>query len=338
MAFVNRQFAQPHLPRVIGHRGACGVLPEHTIASYQLAIDCGADAIELDLVCTRDGHLIARHDVELSATTNVAVLPHFAERRSARTVDGIALAGWFGEDFTLEEINTLRARQRYPFRDRSHDDRYGIPTLLEVLALVQDARAGGRSVDVYLELKHASHHAAAGLAMEPLLIEALRNKALAGPESTICVESFEPTILRNLRPRLGARLVQLIDAPDAQAHDLAIDGNCRRYADLITPQGLAEVAEYADGLGVWKRLIMPTATAGTDEADESSARLGPPTTLIADANRAGLLVDAWTFRDEPRFLAAEYGGDPLAEYRQFYALGVDGVITDFPQSALLARG
>jgi glycerophosphoryl diester phosphodiesterase len=337
VAFTRNQPARFDWPRVIGHRGACGLLPEHTIPSYQLAIESGADAIELDLVCTRDGHLIARHDVELSATTNVAALPQFAARRSTRTVDGIALKGWFAEDFTLEEIKTLRARQRYPFRNRSHDDQYGIPTLLEVLELVPQAQGAGRSVDVYLELKHATHHAAAGLAMEPLLTDALCRKALAGSESAISIESFEPTILKYLRPRLKARFVQLIGAPTALPWDLALSGDGRRYADLITPAGLAGVAEYAHGIGVWKRLIVPTPKPAADETDEASARLGPPTTLIADAKGAGLFVDAWTFRDEPRFLAADYGGDPLAEYRQFQALGLAGVITDFPQTALLAR-
>lgn len=306
-------------PRVIGHRGACGLLPEHTLPSYQLAIDSGADAIELDVVSTRDGQLIARHDLELSATTNVAVLPRFASRRSERNVDGKIISGWFAEDFTLAEIKLLRARQRLAFRDLSHDGRYEIPTLAEVLDLAR-ASDFGRTVAVYIELKHAAYHAKANLPLDHSLLATLHGRGLLSAESALCVEAFEAQILRTLRPLMEVRLVQLIES-----------------VDMTSPSQLAQVKTYADGIGVWKRLIVPTAATGADEGDESYLHLASPMSLVSDARSAGLWIEAWTFRDEARFLAAEYRGDPSAEYRQFYELGVHGVVTDFPATALAAR-
>jgi glycerophosphoryl diester phosphodiesterase len=310
----------PPFPRVIGHRGACGLLPEHTLASYQLAIDSGADAIELDLISTRDHQLIACHDLELSATTDVADIPHFEGRRTERSVDGQLIAGWFAEDFTLAEIKTLRARQRLSFRAHSHDGRYEVPSLAEVLDLVVKEKATGRDVAVYLELKHAAHHAAAGVPLDRPLLAALRSRGLETAQSGVCIEAFEPGILRSLRELLGARFVQLIES-----------------AEFTPRDRLAEIRTYADGIGVWKRLILPTVGAAADESDESGLKLAMPTSLISDAHAAGLSLEAWTFRDEPRFLAADYAGDPLAEYRQFFALGVDGVISDFPKTACAAR-
>jgi len=307
-------------PRVIGHRGACGLLPEHTLASYHLAIDSGADAIELDLVSTQDHHLIARHDLELSATTDVAEIAHFASRRTERSVEGQSIAGWFAEDFTLAEIKLLRARQRLAFRDRSHDGRYEVPSLEEVLGLVAQVNAAGRNVGVYLELKHAAHHAAAGLPLDRPLLAALRGRGLESAESGVCIEAFEPGILRSLRGELGTRFVQLIES-----------------AEFTAPSQLAEIRTYADGIGVWKRLIVPTIGAAADESDESGLPLATPTSLVNDAHWAGLSIEAWTFRDEPRFLAAAYGRDSQAEYRQFFALGIDGVVSDFPQTATRAR-
>ncbi len=314
---------QPHLPtslpRIIGHRGASGVLPELTLESFQLAMECGADAIELDLVATRDGRLIARHDLELSATTDVADVSCFASRRTQRSVEGQVITGWFAEDFTLTEIKLLRARQRFSFRDHWQDGRFEIPTLEEVLDVASNAQTG-RSVAVYLELKHAAHHAAAGLPLDEPLLTALRNSGIRWTKSSCCIESFEPAILRALRPRIDTAIVQLIES-----------------AEMTSAARLAEIKAYADGVGVWKRLIVPTMAGSADEADESNLSLAAATSLVNDVHAAGLSIEAWTFRDELRFLAAEYRRDPEAEYRQFFELGVDGVITDFPRTAHAAR-
>jgi glycerophosphoryl diester phosphodiesterase len=306
---------------VIGHRGACGLLPEHTLASYQSAIDAGVDAIELDLVATRDGQLIALHDLELSATTEVASRPAFASRRSQHVIDGTTVQGWFARDFRLDEIKTLRARQRLAFRDHAHDGLHEIPTLAAVLDLAATIRAGGRDLVVYLELKHARWHAGQGLPLDQLLMKILGDRSLLSRNSGICVESFEPAILKLLRPQIDLQIVQLIESQV-----------------LTSPDALAEIKTYADGIGVWKRLIVPTRAAAADEADESHLHLAPPATLISDAHSLGLSVEAWTFRDEPRFLAADYAKNPQAEYEQFFALGIDGVITDFPATAVAARG
>jgi glycerophosphoryl diester phosphodiesterase len=312
--------ASTSLPRVIGHRGACGLLPEHTLASYQSAMDAGVDAVELDLVATRDGRLIALHDPELSATTDIAAHPVFAGRRAQRMVDDQPIQGWFARDFTLEEIKTLRARQRLSFRDHSHDGRYEIPTLEEALDLVAKTDSMDRKVEVYLELKNARWHAAAGLPLDQLLLDMLRRRNLVSRECGICIEAFEPDILRSLRPQLDARIVQLIESPE-----------------LTSREALTEIKTYADGIGVWKRLIVPTREQAADEADESHLHLAPSTTLVSDAHAIGLSVDAWTFRDEPRFLAADYAGSPAAEYAHFAELGVDAVIADFPATTIAAR-
>jgi glycerophosphoryl diester phosphodiesterase len=322
MAFSsgNHPSTHPSPPRVIGHRGACGVLPEHTLASYQLAIDSGADAIEIDLVSTLDGHLIALHDLELSATTDVADRLDFASRRTRRLVDGKAVEGWFARDFALGEIKTLRTRQRLYFRDHSHDGRHPIPTLEEALELGVRSRSRGRPVQVYLELKHAGWHAGERLPLDLLLFEALRLRDLSPGDSGLCIEAFEPAVLRALRPRTDGRIVQLIES-----------------SEMISPAALAEMKTYADGIGVWKRLLIPTRDRAADEADESHLHLADPTSLIDDAHAIGLSVDAWTFRDESRFLAADYHANSRAEYEQFFAMGIDGVISDFPATAIAAR-
>ncbi|MDB5288844.1 MAG: glycerophosphoryl diester phosphodiesterase [Phycisphaerales bacterium] len=317
-------------PLIIGHRGACGYLPEHTLASYQLAIDFGADMIEADLVPTRDGALLCRHESELSLTTDVAGRQEFYSWRKMKTIDGVRIEGWFSEDFALEEIQTLRARQRLDFRDLSHDHRYPVPTLQDLLALAADSAHRGKPVGVMLEIKHATYFASVGLAFEELLPPILREFSKAGPTFPIWIESFEPGILRRLREQMDFRLVQLIDKPSMRPADFTASGDPRTFADLLTPDGLADIATYAVGIGVWKRLIVPALMEGMDGASPGTTCLGPPTSLVADAHAAGLLVHAWTFRNESRFLAADYAGDPRREYEQFESLGVDGFITDFP--------
>ena len=316
------------LPLVIAHRGASGHRPEHTLASYELAADMGADFLEPDLVATRDGALIARHENELADTTGVADQPQFRDRRRTKTIDGRAVTGWFSEDFTLAEIKTLRARQRLASRDRSFDGRFEVPTLDEVLALAR--RKGveaGRTIGVYPETKHPTYFRTLGLPLEERLVAILHGAGYVGRDAPVFLQSFETGNLRALRRMTDLPLIQLLD-DEGQPWDLAAAGDPRTYRDLTTGEGLAEIAGYADGIGPRKRLIVP---AGADGA------LLPATTLVEDAHRAGLMVHPWTFRSDSPFLAPEYGGDPGREYAQFFALGVDGLFTDFPDDALRAR-
>jgi glycerophosphoryl diester phosphodiesterase len=310
-------------PIVIAHRGASGYRPEHTLASYELAIELGADFIEPDLVSTKDGVLIARHENEISETTDVAGRPEFADRRTVKRIDGREVAGWFTEDFTLAEIKTLRARERLPFRDPSFNGRFEVPTFAEVLALARRKSAEtGRTIGVYPETKHPSYFRSLGIPLEEPLLADLREVALP-----VYIQSFEVENLRELRKVTDLPLIQLLEAA-GQPWDFTVAGDSRTYQDLATPAGLAEIAAYADGIGPDKRMIVPADPDG---------RLLSPTTLVEDAHRAGLLVHPWTFRSDGTFLAAEYAGDPEREYEQFFALGVDGLFSDFSDVAVRAR-
>jgi glycerophosphoryl diester phosphodiesterase len=317
-------------PIIIGHRGACGYLPEHTLPSYQLAIDLGADMIEADLVPTKGGALICRHENELSLTTDVATRPEFSHRHATKTIDGLQTEGWFAEDFTLEEIRTLRARQRLDFRDRSHDGLHPIPSLQDLLALAAQSARRGKAVGVMLEIKHATYFASVGLAIEDLLPPVLREFARVGPHVPVWVESFEPTILRLLRERIDLPIMQLIDNPTMRPADFAASGDSRTFADMLTPAGLADIKAYAIGIAPCKRLIVPALAGDTTPSTSAAERLAPHSSLIDDAHAEGLLLHTWTFRNEPRYLAADYAGDPRKEVEHFRTLGVDGIITDFP--------
>lgn len=337
-------------PVVIAHRGASGYLPEHTLESYRLAIGMGADFIEPDLVATRDGHLVARHEPRLDATTDVARRPEFAARRTTRVVDGVESEGFFACDFTLAEIRALRAVQARADRPQEHNGRFAIPTLEEILDLARAAGgARGRAVGVYLETKHPTFHAALGLPLEPPLLDTLTRRGWSGRRAAVVLQSFETANLRWLRARTEARLVQLLDAsgvapdgalrwapPADRPYDRAVAGDPRGYREMAEPEGLAEIAGYADGIGPWKRYLVGLRAAG-EGAAAAAARTAPPTDLVERAHAAGLFVHVYTFRDEPAELAADYGGDPRAEYQQFFALGVDGVFSDFPDRALAAR-
>ena len=314
-------------PIVIGHRGAPGYLPEHTLESYTLAIEQGADYIEPDLVSTKDGVLIARHENEISGTTDVA--DKFPERRSSRVIDGSRKEGWFTEDFTLQEIKTLRARERLDFRDQSHNGRYTIPTFAEIIALAKRmGRNKGRVIGLYPETKHPSYFRSIGLPLEEPLVALLSRHGYTDARSPVFIQSFEVGNLKRLRRMTRLRLVQLIGGARRRPYDFTLAGDPRTYGDLITPAGLDEIATYAQGIGPWKGLIIPMRKDKT---------LRAPTRLVDDAHAAGLLVHPYTFRSEPRYLAKDYGGDPIAEYRRFFRLGVDGVFSDFPGTALQAR-
>lgn len=317
--------APEHNVLIIAHRGASGHLPEHTLAAYELAIDQGADYVEPDLVMTRDGVLVARHENEIGGTTDAAA--RFPERRATKVIDGDTVAGWFAEDFTLEELRTLRARERLLFRSRAHDGLYPVPTLEEVLELVRrKEEETGRRIGVYPETKHPSYHRTIGLPQEELLLEVLARHGYTGADDPVFIQSFETGNLRFLRTRTTIRLVQLLDEKGAP-FDLVQAGDPRTHADLATPDGLRGIAAYADAIGPNKAMIQPVGPDGA---------LREPTTLVQDAHAAGLLVHAWTLRADPVYLPAGYGGDPLAEFRRLAELGVDGVFADYPDQAVQA--
>ncbi|WP_427159585.1 phytase [Aliinostoc sp. HNIBRCY26] len=344
-------------PLVIGHRGASGERPEHTLESYKLAIERGADFIEPDIVTTKDGVLIARHEPNLINTTNVADLPQFADRRKTKVVDGFAEEGFFAEDFTLAEIKTLRARIQPSFRDQSFNDLYEIPTLDEIIALVKQVEADtGKKIGIYPETKHPTYFLQQGYDISQTLIDTLVANNFTDP-SRIFIQSFEVGNLKALNnvimPAAGVDipLVQLLDASDVnldgslqevRPYDFVVSGDTRTYGDLRSAVGLAEIATYADGIGPWKRMIRSVKGVdanGDDKADDvngdgtvndADKTLTAPTTLIQDAHAAGLFVHAYTFRNEGRYLAADYNNNPEAEYRDFIQLGVDGYFTDFP--------
>jgi glycerophosphoryl diester phosphodiesterase len=344
-------------PIVIGHRGAAGERPEHTIASYQLAIERGADFIEPDLVVTKDGVLIARHEPDITGTTDVASRAEFANRKTTKIVDGVSTTGWFAEDFTLAEIKTLRAVERLSFRDHTFDGVFQIPTLDEVIALVKKYEADtGKKIGIYPETKHPTYFADKGFNTSQLLVDNLVKNKFTDP-ARVFIQSFEVANLKELNnvimPKAGIDipLVQLLDADDVrldgsliniQPADFVKSGDKRTYADLQTAAGLAEIKTYADAIGPWKRQIV--SVKGTDANGDGSAddinkdgavndadkTLLPPTTLIADAHKAGLLVHLYTLRNEAQYLAADYNGNPDAEVAQFISLGIDGYFDDFP--------
>jgi glycerophosphoryl diester phosphodiesterase len=332
----------PQRVMVVGHRGASGYRPEHTLAAYELAIRMGADAVDVDLVPTRDGALVARHEPEIGETTDVAERPEFASRRTTKQIDGTTYTGWFTTDFTLAELRTLRAKERIP-QTRPHntlyDGRFPLVTFDEVLDLL-DRLAGElrRPVGVLPEVKHSTYFASLGLPVEPGLVETLRRRGRDGADSGVIIQSFETANLRALKTQVGCPLLQLVDAAGTRPADLVAAGDPRTSEALVTPQGLREVAGYATWLGPTKELIIPL---GPDDA------AGAPTTLVRDAHAANLRVMPYTFRNENEFLPAgrrrggpaapaDTYGDAFGEYRQYVALGVDGVFSDDPDTALAA--
>ncbi|HET7694243.1 MAG TPA: glycerophosphodiester phosphodiesterase [Vicinamibacterales bacterium] len=298
-------------PLIIGHRGASGHRPEHTLASYRLAAEMGADYIEPDLVSTRDGVLIARHENEIGATTDVA--SKFPDRRRTRTIDGQSIEGWFSEDFTLAEIKTLRARERLAFRSHDYDGRFEVPTLEEVIALAKQlAKELGRPIGIYPETKHPSYFRGLGLPLEEPLLRTLDAHGWNAREAPVFIQSFETGNLRALRQKTKVRLIQLAAT-----------------AAVVEGDRLKDIAGYADGIGPEKRLIIPVKADGS---------VGPPTDLVARAHALGLLVHAYTLRVDTQFLPAGYNGNADEEFRQFRAAGVDGLFTDFPDVAARVYG
>lgn len=339
-------------PLVIGHRGASGYRPEHTLESYKLAIELGADFIEPDLVATKDGVLITRHEPNLIDTTNVGDIAKFADRKKTVTVDGAEQEGFFSNDFTLAEIKELRARQSQPQRDQSYNDQLAIPTLQEVIDLVKQTEAEtGRAVGIYPETKHPTYFDELGLSLEAPLIATLIANDFTDPKR-VFIQSFEVVNLKDELTALMAEngidlpLVQLYDEFQLQPYDFVVSGDPRTYGDLISASSLKNfVSTYASGIGPWKRTFVltepvdpPVDTNGDGVAEVTERLTGEVLPVITDAHAAGLVVHPYTFRDEENYLTADYSGDPIAEYKQFYDLGVDGVFSDFPDTAVAARG
>lgn len=342
-------------PLVIGHRGASGELPEHTLEAYALAIARGADYIEPDLVLTQDGVLIARHEPMLSGTTDVANRAEFAARRSTKLVDGVATTDWFASDFTLAEIKTLRAKQSRAGRSTAFDGLYSIPTLAEVIAVAQtQGAAAGRTVGIYPEVKHSTFHA--GLfganVFEDKLVATLHPIYGNVATAPVFIQSFEVSNLQYLNTKTNIKLVQLVDADDVKAdgtmslvapyrqpYDFVVKGDTRLFSDLLTDAGLTFVKTYADAIGPWKPYLVKTVDDGVERTGDTTLtindrRVDGSTGVIEAAHAKGLLVHTWTFRND----ASGYGfKDPQAEMTYYMKLGVDGLFTDFPGTGVSAR-
>jgi glycerophosphoryl diester phosphodiesterase len=317
-------------PIVIGHRGASGQRPEHTLASYELAIEEGADFIEPDLVLTKDNIFVARHENDITGTTNVADHAEFASRKTTKVIDGESHTGWFTEDFTLAELKTLRAKERLPQLrpdNAKYDGQFQIPTLEEIIALAKKrSKETGRTIGIYPETKHPTYFASIGKPMERHLVAELKKAGWDSADAPVFIQSFEVDNLKLLHTLTKIRLIQLMDSEGGPA-----DKATPSYASMITPEGLKAVAAYAWGIGPNKDMV--------DKGE------GEPSTLVADAHKAGLRVHVWTFRAENFFLpkSLQVGTDPRAHgnvseaMRRQLALGLDGFFTDFPLIGSTAR-
>jgi glycerophosphoryl diester phosphodiesterase len=311
LLMISASAAAASRPLIIGHRGASGHRPEHTLAGYRLAAEMGADFIEPDLVSTKDGVLIARHENEIGGTTDVA--ERFPDRKATKTIDGQATTGWFTEDLTLAEIKTLRAKERLAFRSHEFDGRFEVPTFDEVIALAQQlGRELGRPIGVYPETKHPTYFRGIGLPLEQKLLASLEKHGWNRRDAPVFIQSFESGNLKDLRKLTRVRLIQLVDV---------------RWPERLTAAGLKAVAEYADGIGPDKQFVIPVRPDRT---------VGPPTDLVQRAHAAGLLVHIFTIRTDTEFLSPSYEGHPEVEFQRFAALGVDGMFTDFPDVAARA--
>jgi glycerophosphoryl diester phosphodiesterase len=330
-------------PLVFGHRGASGYRPEHTLASYDLAIRLGADVIEPDLVSTKDHVLVARHENDITATTDVSSRPAFANRQTTKVIDGTSITGWFTEDFTLAELKTLRAKERLPDvrqENTIHDGRYQVPTFQQVIDLAKlESRRYGRQIGIAPETKHPTYFDSIGLSLEEPLVATLRANGLDTKRSEVYLQSFEESNLRELHTRfhLKVNLLQLTSSgTTSRPYDHVASGDPETYAQMTTPAGLADIATYADVLGPDKAQIFPRDAAGNT---------GQPTALVTHAHDAGLKVVPYTFRAENQFLPAQYRrgvnpndfGNVFAEFQDLFAAGVDGLFADQPDLAYSAR-
>ena len=351
-------------PLVVAHRGASGYLPEQTLESYARAIELGADVIEMDLVVTKDGVLVARHDPNLAISTDVAKHPEFASRKKTMQVDGETQTGWFVQDFTLAEVKTLGGISTDAERPQQFNGQFKIPTFQEIIDFAKaKSRETGRTIAIYPETKNPTWFRDLGLPMEDKVVAMINAAGWNSKTAPIFVQSFEPGSLKYMKSKgLNTKLIQLIDGDGVDMKTGAITyavpvdrpyewtkvGDKRNFDVMVTPAGLAEIKTYADGIGPWKRYIISIkGTIGADgkpvdvnkdgKINDADATSATPTTLIADAHKVGLFVHPFTFRNESRRLPIDLKGDPKNEYLQYYKLGVDGVFTDFTDTALAAR-
>jgi glycerophosphoryl diester phosphodiesterase len=363
IAQAETQFKMKNTPLVIGHRGAAGYRPDHTIAGYTLAIEYGADFIEPDLVLTKDGHMIARHEPMIGGTTDVASHPEFADRKTTRMVDGFEYNDWFATDFTLAEIKTLRAIQPLARRDQQYNGQFEIPTLNEVIALAKSkSKETGRAIGIYPEIKHSTFHARVKDSNNKLLFGAnvFENKLLSTLHKAygnsacapVFIQSFEVSNLQYLSKKTKIQLVQLVDADDVNAdgsmslvapykqpYDFVVKGDRRTFADLLTAKGLDFVKGYADAVGPWKPYLVKTIADDVDRNADGKININDrkvigSTGVLEMAHDRGLMVHTWTFRND----ASGYGfADPKAEMTYYYDLGVDGLFTDYADTGVEAR-
>ncbi|OEU88762.1 glycerophosphodiester phosphodiesterase [Streptomyces abyssalis] len=327
------------VPAVVAHRGASGYRPEHTFGSYQLALDMGADVIEQDLVPTKDGHLVCRHENDITATTDVADHPEFAGRKTTKKVDGKDLTGWFTEDFTLAELHTLRAKERIPQtrqRNTLYDGRWEVPLFEDVLKWAhKEGKRRGRPVWLHIETKHPTYFRKLGLELEPRLAKLLRKYGRHREDSPNFVQSFEPSSIQKLKKLVRCPGVCLLDAPASRPWDFVEAGDPRTVADLVKPEGLKWIARFADGIGPVVDLVIPKNPDGS---------LGEPTTLVRDAHARGLVLHPYTMRNENTFLPADFRrgtdpnayGDAFGAFSAYFKTGIDGIFTDNPDTGLLA--
>lgn len=327
------------VPTVIGHRGTSGYRPEHTLGSYQLALDMGAHIIEQDLVPTRDGHLVCRHENDITATTDVAAHPEFASRRTTKKVDGVSLTGWFTEDFTLAELKTLRAKERIPGnrqKNTLYDGRWEVPTFEEVLRWAdREGRKRGKPVWLYVETKHPTYFRGLGLGLEEPLAKLLRRYGRHRAQSPLILQSFEPGSIQRLSKLVATPRVVLLSGAGSKPWDFVASGDPRTTDDLVQPAGLKWMASFAQGIGPTLDLIIPK---------DGSGRLTTPTTLVRDAHAQGLILHPYTMRNENTFLPADFRrgtdpnayGDAFGAFAAYFATGIDGIFSDNPDTALLA--
>lgn len=327
------------VPTVIGHRGASGYRPEHTLGSYQLALDLGAHIVEQDLVPTKDGHLVCRHENDITATTDVADHPEFAGRKATKKIDGVSYTGWFTEDFTLAELKTLRATERIPGNrpdNTLYDGRWTIPTFEEVLRWAdQEGRKRKKPVWLYVETKHPTYFRSLGLGLEEPLARLLRRYGRDRRNAPLILQSFEPSSVQRLARLVDTPRIVLLSGPTSRPWDFVASGDPRTVADLVTPAGLKWIASYAQGIGPTLDLVIPKDAAG---------RLTTPTTLVKDAHARGLLLHPYTLRNENSFLPADFRrgtdpnayGDVFGAAAAYFATGIDGIFSDHPDTVLLA--
>ncbi|MFV5994129.1 glycerophosphodiester phosphodiesterase [Streptomyces sp. NPDC056231] len=327
------------VPTVIGHRGTSGYRPEHTLGSYQLALDMGAHIIEQDLVPTKDGHLVCRHENDITATTDVSAHPEFAGRRTTKTVDGVSLTGWFTEDFTLAELKTLRAKERIPGnrqKNTLYDGRWEVPTFEAVLQWAdREGRRRGKQIWLYVETKHPTYFRGLGLGLEEPLAKLLRRYNRHRTQSPLILQSFEPSSIQRLSKLVASPRVVLLSGAGSRPWDFVATGDPRTVDDLVTPAGLKWIASFAQGIGPTLDLIIPK---------DASGRLTTPTSLVQDAHEEGLILHPYTMRNENSFLPADFRrgtdpnayGDAFGAFRTYFATGIDGIFSDNPDTALLA--